>query len=180
MAGTIRFRDLGPLVLEREGAPLPVGGARLVAALGLLLVHAGRPVSVDALAEAMWGGEVSPRSASTLDSHIWRLRRLLEPGRGRGAPAELLLRDGGGYRLLATTDQVDSMRFARLADETVDLLAAGQPGHGQVCERRIEALLAVGDPDPPSGRGGRTGRRRRSRRTPRAPAPIRDWAPRGG
>jgi protease PrsW len=52
MAGTIRFRDLRPLVLEREGAPLPVGGARLVAALGLLLVHAGRPVSVGTIVAA--------------------------------------------------------------------------------------------------------------------------------
>jgi DNA-binding SARP family transcriptional activator len=184
VAGTVRFLDLGTLVLEREGTPLPVNGTRLVAALALLLIHAGRHVSVDALAEAMWGGEATPRSASTLDSHIWRLRRLLEPDRGRGAPAELLLRDPAGYRLLATTDQVDSMRFARLADEAVDLLADGQPDrvlrrtdealalwrgrpftplsdepwarpaaarleelHTQVRERRIEALLAVGDPE---------------------------------
>ena len=103
MAGTTRFRDLGTLLLERDGAPVPVGGARLVAALTLLLVHAGRQVSPDALAEAMWGDQTTPRSASTLDSHIWRLRRLLEPDRGRGAPAELLLRDGAGYRLLAAS-----------------------------------------------------------------------------
>ena len=184
MAGTIRFRDLGTLVLERDGEPLPVGGARLAAALALLLVHTGRAVSVDALAEAMWGGEVTPRSTSTLDSHVWRLRRLLEPDRARGAPAELLLRDPGGYRLLATAEQVDSMRFVRLADEAVDLLTGGQPEralrrtdealalwrgrpftplsdeswarpsvarleelHAQVRERRIEALLAVGDPE---------------------------------
>ena len=70
MAGTIRFRDLGTLVLERDSAPLSVGGARLVAALALLLVHVGRRVSVDALADAMWGGEATPRSASTLDSHV--------------------------------------------------------------------------------------------------------------
>ena len=115
MAGTIRFRDLGTLVLERDGEPLPVGGARLAAALALLLVHIGRAVSVDALAEAMSGGEVTPRSTSTLDSHVWRLRRLLEPDRARGAPAEVLLRDPGDYRLLATAEQVDSMRFVRLA-----------------------------------------------------------------
>src|SRR3954463_14975884 len=56
VAGTVRFQDLGTLVLDRENTPLPVNGTRLVAALALLLVHAGRHVSVDALAEAMWGG----------------------------------------------------------------------------------------------------------------------------
>ena len=184
MTGTIRFRDLGALGLERDGVPLPVGGGRLVSALALLLIHAERHVSPDALAEAMWGTEATPRSASTLDSHIWRLRRLLEPDRGRGAPAELLLRDQAGYRLLATPDQVDSTRFVRLADEAVDLLAGGQPEralrrtdealalwrgrpftpvsdepwarpavagleelHAQVSERRIEAMLGVGDPE---------------------------------
>jgi DNA-binding SARP family transcriptional activator len=49
----VRFRDLGPLQVERAGAAQAVGGARLEAALALLLIHAGQAVSTDALAEAM-------------------------------------------------------------------------------------------------------------------------------
>src|ERR1700733_14933598 len=113
--GVRRFRDLGPLVVDRDGEPVPLGGGRLVGALTLLLVHADRVVSVDALAEAMWGGKKSPRSSSTLDSHIWRLRNLRERGGAGGDPAPVLLREPSGYRLVAVTEAVDSTRFAVLA-----------------------------------------------------------------
>ena len=106
MADGLRFHDLGPLEVERGGLPVPVGGARLAAALSLLLIEAGRPVGVDALTEAMWSGQVR-RSASTLDSHIWRLRKALEPDRRPGAPSTVLAHDAGGYRLLAEPGTVD-------------------------------------------------------------------------
>src|SRR6478672_3227521 len=120
-SGVLRFRDLGPLVVDRADEPVP-----LVGALTLLLVQAGHVVSPDALAAAMWGEDAGPRSSSTLDSHVWRLRNVLEPGRARGEPATVLLREPGGYRLVAAPEQVDSLRFAVLADETLRLLADGQ------------------------------------------------------
>ena len=136
--GVLRFRDLGPLVVDRDGEPVPLGGGRLVGALTLLLVHADRVVSVDALGEAMWGEQAGPRSPSTLDSHIWRLRNLLEPGRARGEPATVLLREPNGYRLVAVTEDVDSTRFAVLADETLSLLTDSQ--HARALRRAEEAL----------------------------------------
>jgi predicted ATPase/DNA-binding SARP family transcriptional activator len=135
---TLRFRDLGPLGVERAGAAVPIAGGRLAGALSLLLIHADRPVAPDALAEAMYGAAAGPRSASTLDSHVWRLRKLLEPDRGRGEPAAVLLREPAGYRLLATAEQVDSLRFARLAGQAGDLLAGGQPD--RAVRRTDEAL----------------------------------------
>ena len=132
----LHFRDLGPLAVHRDGAPVPLGGARLVAALTLLLVNAGRVVSVDALAEAMWGE--GARSSSTLDSHVWRLRNVLEPGRPRGEPATVLLREANGYRLVAAPERVDSLRFAVLADESLGLLTGGQAE--RAVRRAAEAL----------------------------------------
>ena len=136
----LHFRDIGPLVVDRDGAPLVLGGRRLVSALTLLLVHADRVVSVDALAEAIWGAHADARSASTLDSHVWRLRNLLEPGRRRGEPAAVLLRETTGYRLVAPTEQIDSRWFAVLADETLDLLTDGQPERAL---RRADEALAL-------------------------------------
>lgn len=122
----VRFRDLGPLEIERAGEVSPVGGVRLESALALLLIHGGHTVGVDALCEAMWGERGIDRSVSTLDSHVWRLRRVLEPGRARGEASTLLVRDPGGYRLvLAGDDPTDSARFVRLATTAADLLAVG-------------------------------------------------------
>ena len=137
-AAVLHFRDLGPLAVDRDDQPVPLGGGRLIAALTLLLVNAGRLVSSDALAEAMWGA--GSRAASTLDSHVWRLRNVLEPGRARGEPATVLLREAGGYRLVAAPEWIDSMRFAVLADETLGLLTGGQ---AERAVRRAGEALAL-------------------------------------
>lgn len=125
--------------MELDGEPRRVPAGRLSGALSLLLVHAGKPVGDDALAEAMWGNG-SPRTTSTLDSHVFRLRRVLEPGRRSGDPSSTLVREAGGYRLVVATDQVDSLRFARLAVDAADLLAQGAPE--RALRRTTEALAS--------------------------------------
>ncbi|WP_433503554.1 BTAD domain-containing putative transcriptional regulator [Pseudonocardia halophobica] len=139
-AAELRFRDLGPLEVDRGGEPVPLGGARLTAALSLLLVHAGRHVSADALTEAMWGAESRPRSPSTLDSHVWRLRKALEPQRNRGAPSQVLRHEATGYRLLAEPATVDSLRFEQLTSDAADLLAGGRPDEAR---DRAEQAMAL-------------------------------------
>jgi DNA-binding SARP family transcriptional activator len=136
----LRFRDLGPLEVERAGAAVPVGGGLLESALALLLIHADRPVGIDALCEAVWGEQGVARSVSTLDSHVFRLRRLLEPDRASGAPATVLLREPGGYRLAVGADQADSTRFVHLAGAAADLLANGDP-HGAL--RHVEEAAGL-------------------------------------
>ena len=148
-SGVLHFRDLGPLVVDRADEPVPLVGARLVGALTLLLVQAGHVVSPDALAAAMWGEDAGPRSSSTLDSHVWRLRNVLEPGRARGEPATVLLREPGGYRLVAAPEQVDSLRFAVLADDTLRLLSDGQAARAL---RRCEEALQLWRGRPFGGR----------------------------
>ena len=118
----LRFRDLGPLAVESAGASRLVVGARLESALALLLIHAGHVVGADALGEAMWGEQGTRRSAKTVGSHIWRLRQLLEPDRAANSRSEVLVRESGGYRLAASTQQIDSVRYAELAAEAGELL----------------------------------------------------------
>ena len=111
----------------------PTRGARLNAVLATLLLHLNRRVSTDLLLDAVWGESVTESSHSTLETHIWRLRRLLEPGRGRGQAANVLVNDAGGYRLLAQPDEVDSARFEQLGLEVLDLGTTQQP------ERALQA-----------------------------------------
>jgi len=139
-ADVLSFRDLGPLEVQRGGVPVALGGARLSAALSLLLVNAGRPVSVDSLTEAMWGENSPARSSSTLDSHVWRLRKALEPDRSRGAPSAVLVREPGGYRLVADLVTIDSRSFALLTGDTRALLAAGRPVEAHRAAERALAL----------------------------------------
>lgn len=119
--------DLGALQIQLGQDRISAGGHRPPAALSTLLLHLNRRVSVDLLLDAVWGDRATASSAGTLETHIWRLRRLLEPGRTRGQAASILLSDSGGYRLVATADQVDSARFEQLALDVVGHLATGQP-----------------------------------------------------
>jgi DNA-binding SARP family transcriptional activator len=124
----LRFRDLGPVDVAEDGQVRAPGGPILGRLLARLLVDPGRRVDVSELVEAVWGDRGATRSQSTLDSHLHRLRRFLEPGRGRGGAAGQLVFEAGGYRLVVTGDQVDSVRFAGLVTQAGELLAAGDAG----------------------------------------------------
>ncbi len=110
-----------------------MGAARLESALALLLIHAGHTVATDALCEAMWGDDGVVRSAATLDSHVFRLRRLLEPRRARGEAPTVLLREPAGVRLVVPPDDVDSARYTALAARAGELLARGDPAPALAC-----------------------------------------------
>ncbi|GGX30328.1 SARP family transcriptional regulator [Streptomyces malachitofuscus] len=100
----LRFGLLGEPVLYDggDGRDLP-GGVRdirspkLRVLLAVLLLEAGRVVSVEVLKDVMWGG-VPPVSAQpSLHNHVARLRRLLDdPARLVTVPAGYVLRVGDG------------------------------------------------------------------------------------
>jgi DNA-binding SARP family transcriptional activator len=121
----MRVRDLGALAIAVDADERPVAGVRATAMLALLTINANRRVSVDALTDAAWGEQAGTGAGSSLETHIWRLRQLLEPGRRRRQPPTVLVNDAGGYRLVAGAQSVDSLLFGELAGEVRDLLAAG-------------------------------------------------------
>ena len=130
MRDTLRFRDLGPVDVAEDGQVRAPGGPILGRLLARLLVDPGRRVDVSELVEAVWGDRGAARSQSTLDSHLHRLRRFLEPDRGRGQAAGVLILEAGGYRLALAGEQADSVRFATLVTQAAELLAAGQADQG--------------------------------------------------
>ncbi len=123
----LRIHDLGTLVVEVGGAETPFGGTKPGLVLAVLLVNANRRVSVDALVDAVWGEVHAESVLATLESHIWRLRKTTEPHRGRRQQPVYLVNDAGGYRLIVNPDNVDSLRFAQLAEQGDRLLATGEP-----------------------------------------------------
>ena len=136
----MHFRDLGTLGVEVGGVWRTAGGKKPSVILNLLLVNAGRRVSVDAIVEAVWEADASPRVASSLESQIWRLRRLLEPQRVRREAPQVLVNDSSGYRLEVTADQVDSLCFEQLDRDSRRLMQDGAVAPGLA---RVDAALAL-------------------------------------
>ncbi len=122
----MRFLDLGPLAVEIDGAPRTLGGRRVESVAAALLVNVGTPLPAAALVDAIWGMNPPAGAGGALDSLIWRLRRVLEPGRA-GRDAVLVRRDEQGYRLAAAPDTIDShvlITTAAAAGTTTDSVDA--------------------------------------------------------
>ncbi len=104
---SVRFALLGTLMLtDGAGDPIAVSGARQRTLLASLLLSANVPVSLDALAEAVWDGSPPPGAAISLRSHVRRLRQAL----GSQAAARITARDPG-YLISVQEPELDVLRF---------------------------------------------------------------------
>src|SRR5215470_2704838 len=109
--GPDAFGVLGPLQVLRSGRAVPLGGPRQRAVLALLLLEAGRVVSMDRLGEDVWAGDPPGEWANTLQTYVFHLRQALEPDRSRGDAGGVLVTSGRGYVLRAGREQLDAARF---------------------------------------------------------------------
>ena len=127
----LRFGVLGPLLVERGDQTVPVRSRqRLI--LAMLLMNAGRPVSVDRLIDEMWGDDPPDGSVNTLQVHVSQLRRAL------AAANATILTQPPGYLLRTSPTQLDLLMFEQLAHRGNDLLDAGE--HAQAAQALGEAL----------------------------------------
>lgn len=119
-------------------------GTRPQAVLAALLAHANERVSIEALMDAVWGESDRAGSQSTLESHIWRVRQVLEPDRPQRSAATVLVTDFGGYRLVLETKQADSLLFVHLAEQARALVST-DPARAL---RRCDEALALWRGEP--------------------------------
>jgi DNA-binding SARP family transcriptional activator len=128
----MRFGILGPLDIRTDdGACVDPGGPRPRALLTLLVLDAGRTVSVERLIDGLYGAEPPVGAANALQSQISRLRRRLAPHTEIEATA-------AGYRIAVTADTTDALRFERLAAGGRAALTAGD--HQQAAAALRDAL----------------------------------------
>ncbi|GAA2852031.1 XRE family transcriptional regulator [Actinoplanes cyaneus] len=99
------FGVLGVVEARVGGEIVDLGHARQRSVLGVLLVEAGRPVTVDQLVDRVWGGNAPQRAAGALYSYLSRLRR---------AAGVEIRKESGGYQLAVDPQAVDLHRFRRL------------------------------------------------------------------
>jgi DNA-binding SARP family transcriptional activator len=126
----MRFAVLGPLEAFLDQGPAPLGGRKQRMLLAMLLVRANRVVSRDQLIDALWG-ELPPASAAeSLDTYIYRLRKLLGHDR--------LIREAGGYLLCVEPGELDIAEFERLVADDGSSADAGD--HATAVTSLSEAL----------------------------------------
>jgi DNA-binding SARP family transcriptional activator len=141
MHNRLEIRLLGTFQVVLEGQPAATGGSKRDALLAVLALRRGRPVSVDALIDALWDSDseapVSPRNA--LHHHVARLRAALGP--------ESIVGPRNGYALVdATTDVLvfeDLLVEARAARREGDVRTAADVAERALSLWRGPALGAL-------------------------------------
>jgi DNA-binding SARP family transcriptional activator len=114
----LEFRVLGPVEVLLDRRPVPVRGRTTLAVLARLLLSANEVVQVDTLIGSIWGSELPAHPRAALHNGVSRLRRLC------GSHVETL---PSGYRLHATPDQIDLLRFAELIQVAHRASSAAKP-----------------------------------------------------
>ncbi|MBU2667821.1 AfsR/SARP family transcriptional regulator [Actinoplanes bogorensis] len=124
----MRYRILGPLLVEHEQQTRPVTGGKVRTMLAALLLHANEQLSVAQLAQRMWSGDAPHSLRRVVQTNIVRLRHELPwPGAVVTGPA--------GYTLLVEPGDLDLHVFDRLVAE-----AAAAPSLDEQARLLREAL----------------------------------------
>ena len=106
---------LGPLEAWRGPQRLVLGGQRQRSVLACLMLDPGRDVSADRIIDAIWGERPPSGVLTTLQTYVFHLREVIEPSRGKGAPARVVVTVPGGYRLDTAHATLDAERFETLS-----------------------------------------------------------------
>ncbi|PZE34236.1 BTAD domain-containing putative transcriptional regulator [Curtobacterium sp. MCPF17_031] len=127
----MKVNVLGPVSVEIDGVAIPIGSTRVRAVLAVLALNAGRTVSAAHLVDEIWGAGELRNARNALQAAVARLRRALAPSGTRSA-RPVLYTEPSGYRLAVDPNQVDALRFRRVASTSRDRFAddpAGALGH---------------------------------------------------
>jgi DNA-binding SARP family transcriptional activator/tetratricopeptide (TPR) repeat protein len=108
----VRYSILGPLEVEHDGRPLPLGRRRDRAVLALLILADGRPVTVDTIVEALWANRPPSAARQAVHTHVSRLRGVLRDATGDTR----IRRIDAGYILDTHGDWVDAREFQHRID----------------------------------------------------------------
>lgn len=113
------LRFLGPLEVVVDGQTVHPGGPKQRALLCCLVLHAGEPVSIPALVEAVWGDDAPDGAIRSLRTYVSSLRRVL------GHAADLR-GEQGTYRLDLRSIETDIHTFRTAVKEAANLEDPGE------------------------------------------------------
>jgi DNA-binding SARP family transcriptional activator len=122
-SGPASVSVLGPLSVSWPAGSVELGSGRHRVVLARLAPAPRQPVGREELIHLLWGDDPPRSAANVVQTHLSRLRRILEPPGHRG-PRTMLTSTPGGYRL-QIDDDLDVLRYRSrdpagvlIADET--------------------------------------------------------------
>ncbi|WP_433537514.1 BTAD domain-containing putative transcriptional regulator [Micromonospora sp. CA-249363] len=115
--GPAHISVLGPLMVTRAERAVAIGSGRHRVVLARLALTPGRPVGRDELIQLIWGDDPPPAAPNVVQTHVSRLRRILDPQPPRpGRPPTVTLMPGG-YQLNVDRVRLDLLSYrARLSE----------------------------------------------------------------
>jgi DNA-binding SARP family transcriptional activator/tetratricopeptide (TPR) repeat protein len=140
MTPKLEFCLLGPLVVRCGGVALPVPRGRQRAVLAVLLLNAGRVVSVGEMAETLWGPSPLPSASVTVRNYVKRLRRVL----GDADQARIFTRSPG-YVIRVDPGELDVARFEVLLEGA---RSSARSGSWEAAADQARAALALWRGEP--------------------------------
>ncbi|MHA7961016.1 AfsR/SARP family transcriptional regulator [Streptomyces sp. L500] len=158
----LRFHVLGPVRADRDGQPLPLGSPQERAALAILLLRDGRPLTASELVDALWGDDPPHRAMDTLRGYVTRLRAVLEPGRPFRGRAKVLVSTGGGYAVRVPPGSLDATVFEEHLAAAATARASGDAAGAYA---RLTTALALWEGTALAGLTGPYAERERERLT---------------
>ena len=121
---------LGPVEVLSDGVDVRLGGPKQRTVLALLAAEVGKPVSVETLIDGVWGDEPTAGARSTLQTYVSNIR---------AAIGDVIVRDDGGYRLVAEPENVDAIEFERAVEQASGLVETAPAEAAQ----QLRAALAL-------------------------------------
>jgi serine/threonine-protein kinase len=112
----MEFRILGPLEVLGDDGLFKLGGPKQRAVLAHLILRPDRIVPAGLLIDELWGDEPPETARNTLQTYVYRLRKLLGEERIEGSSS--------GYVLHAEPDEIDAARFEAVVKRAKGLLAS--------------------------------------------------------
>jgi DNA-binding SARP family transcriptional activator/Tfp pilus assembly protein PilF len=140
MASATEFRLLGPLEVRRAGLVIPVQPGKQRTVLAALLLKGDRVVSLEELAEVLWGPARPPSERATIRNYIKRLRRALGD-----AGCDRIRTEPHGYLISLDADELDVNRFEALR---ATAHAASRNGSWETAAAQARAALTLWRGEP--------------------------------
>ena len=133
------FRILGPLEVSSDDGPLTLGGPKQRAVLAHLILRSNHQVPADQMVDALWGEDPPETARSTIQTYVYRLRKLLGEERIEGRSS--------GYILHAEPEEIDASRFESLIRNAKTLLISDPASAAAILDEALSLWRgpALGD-----------------------------------